>query len=105
MNSFKWERSVLTVIVAILDLQNFLIDPETIHLTALLDFDFSHIASPAEEFFYPFFLIHGILASTFEYEEHDALRIAQLHGFQAEVELPSTQGDSDIDWQIAKAWD
>ncbi|KAK9427749.1 kinase-like domain-containing protein [Lipomyces doorenjongii] len=96
-----------TLIHGDLDLQNILIDPTTLHLTALLDFDFSHIASPADEFFYSFSLVHGILTGPFEEAEMELLRAAQLHGFAKIGELPSSASgdDSPVDWEVAKIWD
>jgi hypothetical protein len=54
-----------------------LFDPATNQVTALLDFNFTSIASPADEFFYSFSSFHWILSGRFEPEENEALRLAQ----------------------------
>ncbi|KAK9320838.1 kinase-like domain-containing protein [Lipomyces orientalis] len=94
-----------TLVHGDLDLQNLLIDPTTLRITGLLDFDFSHIASSADEFFYSFPLIHGILTGPFENPEQESLRLAQLNGFSGVGETPPALGDSAIDWEVAKMWE
>jgi aminoglycoside phosphotransferase (APT) family kinase protein len=64
------------------DLQNILFDLAANPVTALLDFDFTHVASPADEFFYFSPSFYGILSGLFESEENEALRPAQLDGFK-----------------------
>jgi aminoglycoside phosphotransferase (APT) family kinase protein len=102
MTVFNAETEGLITAGVRLDLQNFLIGPTTLRLTALLDFDFSHIASSADEFSYSVFLIHGIPARPFEDAEHESIRLAQLDGFVGKDELPA---NSEIDWQVARTWD
>ncbi|KAH8678319.1 hypothetical protein BX600DRAFT_493606 [Xylariales sp. PMI_506] len=60
------------------DTHNLLFDPKTFRLTALLDFNFSHIASAADEYFYSFALIDGLLPPPGENED---LRNSVLQGF------------------------
>lgn len=60
------------------DLHNLLFDPETHRITGLLDFAFSHIASAADEYFYSFEKIQGLL---FPPGVNDTLRHNILHGF------------------------
>lgn len=52
-------NSVLTV--DILDIFNMLFDVESNRLTALLDFDFAHVATPADEYFYSMGMLGHIL--------------------------------------------
>lgn len=84
-----------------LDVENLLIDPETLQLTALLDFDFSHIASPGDEYFYSFPSFHGIVAGPFEEGEQGALTQVQLNGFK-DFKPPESQ--EEVDWNLAKTW-
>lgn len=60
---------------------NFLYDKGTMRLTALLDFDFSHIATFADEFFRSFSAGIGKFPSPRESGEPLALRKAMLTGF------------------------
>lgn len=94
-----------------IDPNNMLYDKETMTITALLDFDFSHIASPVDEYFYSFYTIHGILAS-----DHDTGKTAtqlldyQIKGFPSIIadERPDTSKDDDyvqVDWVVASTWD
>ncbi|KAF8859192.1 hypothetical protein BDZ45DRAFT_725477 [Acephala macrosclerotiorum] len=82
------------------DVENILIDPETLQLTAPLDFDFSHIASLGDEYFYSFASFHSIVASPFEGEQ-ETLRQAQLNGFE-DFKTPKSQ--EEVDWNQAKMW-
>lgn len=87
-----------------------LIDPDTLQITALLDFDFSHVSFAAEEFLYSFMFIHGLLVGPIEEDEYIALRKAQLLGFQEDIDAPQREGDKEqgqgsIDWKLAQAWD
>ena len=83
------------------DLENISFDPATNRVTALLDFDFTHIAAPVDESFYSFPSFHGILSEPFEPEENEALRLAQLDGFKS----PNpTSTNSEINWNLAQLW-
>ena len=70
-------------------------------LTALLDFNFSHIATFADEFFRSLGADIGQFPSSRESEETLALRTAMLTGFPEPLP-PSTD---DVQWPSAKAWD
>jgi hypothetical protein len=61
--------------------ENILVDPETHQITGLLDFDCSHIASQADEFFYSFMDFGGLVPGPFEGGDLEHLRNYQLHGF------------------------
>lgn len=87
-----------------LDLQNDLFDPTSNRLTAILDFDFTHIATPANEYFYSFPSIHGLLIGPLEGEEYEALRQAQLNGFITPAFIPTEGKESEINWEVAKMW-
>ncbi|MCJ1357022.1 MAG: hypothetical protein MMC33_007018 [Icmadophila ericetorum] len=95
--------------------QNLLFDKDTLSISALLDFDFSHIASPIEEYFYSFGDIHGLLCGPYEkHADHRKIREYLLHGFPSS--LPASEpipvgyepkfGDSPrIQWTTLKTWD
>jgi hypothetical protein len=97
-----------------IDPLNMLYDKETMTITALLDYDFAHIASPEDEYFYSFYTIHGTLGG-----HHDPDKAAlelldrQVNGFPSDIpdERPDNSkprkfgDDSRIDWVIASTWD
>ena len=71
-------------------------------LTAVLDFDFSHIATVADEFFRS--LGHGIGRfpdARDSDEDTKMLHTAMLEGFPASLPPPTEA----VDWTAAKAWD
>ena len=70
-------------------------------LTALLDFDFSHIATFPDEFFRSLGADIGRFASPRESGESFALRTAMLTGFPD----PLPPSNDDVQWPSAKAWD
>lgn len=70
-------------------------------LTALLDFDFCHIASFADEFFRSLCAYIGQFPSQRESGEPLALRKAMLTGFPD----PLPPSNNEVDWPSAKAWD
>lgn len=82
------------------DLQNILYDPDKIEITGLVDYDFSHVASPVDEYFYSFPSIHGILVGPFEGGEMEHLRLALLSGNVSEPAGPVEE----INWTIAETW-
>jgi Ser/Thr protein kinase RdoA (MazF antagonist) len=47
----KYTNTRQTLVHGDFDLMNFLFDPETLQITAILDYDFSHVASPLDEYF------------------------------------------------------
>lgn len=64
---------------------NVLFEPSSNHVTALLDFDFSHIASPADEYFHSFRTFGALLAGSFEQGDEGLLRTSLLQGFYGKV--------------------
>ena len=72
-------------------------------LTALLDFDFSHVATFADEFFRSLPIDIGQFPSPRESGELLALRKAMLTGFTEP--LPPTDKNGLVQWSSAKAWD
>ena len=84
-----------------LALDNFLYDKSTLRLTALLDFDFAHIATFADEFFRSLGADIGQFPSSRESEEICALREAMLTGFPD----PLPPSNDEVQWPSAKAWD
>ena len=56
-----------------IDLQNILFDQESNHLTAIQDFDFSHVASLVDEYFCFLHSIHSLLTGPLEGEEFKGL--------------------------------
>ena len=83
--------------------ENILINPPTLQITGLLDFDFSHIASPADEYFYSFPSFCGLVPGPFEDEDLQLLRRYQTEGFPS---APSTQEatSESVDWEVARLW-
>ena len=71
-------------------------------LTALLDFDFSHIATFADEFFRSLGQSIGQLPSARDSGELLALREAMLTDF-IDFQAPS-DGDGEVLWPSAKTW-
>ncbi|KAE9575029.1 hypothetical protein CGCF415_v005089 [Colletotrichum fructicola] len=81
------------------DGNNILFDEATNKLTALLDYDFGHIGSQADEYFYSFHSIHGLMIPPFTGDpEEEHLRDCLLNGFtQEDVQRKSES----IDWMTA----
>ncbi|PNP49017.1 hypothetical protein THARTR1_10228 [Trichoderma harzianum] len=83
---------------------NILFDASTLQVTALLDFDFSYVATAAEEFLGFSFanLPGGKLPGPFETGANLSFRKAMLSGFST----PSlNENNAEIQWDLAKAWD
>ncbi|KAK0757845.1 hypothetical protein N5P37_009137 [Trichoderma harzianum] len=83
---------------------NILFDANTLQMTALLDFDFSYVATAAEEFLGFSFgnISGGKLPGPFETGAHLSLRKAMLSGFTT----PFVNADaSETQWGVAAAWD
>ncbi|KAH6651534.1 hypothetical protein BKA67DRAFT_571159 [Truncatella angustata] len=66
------------------DLLNMMFDPATNTITGLLDFDFAHIASPADEFFYSFGETRGLVTAIFE-EKIEVIKLRQFLIGEAEL--------------------
>lgn len=77
-------------------------DETSNRLTGLLDFDFFHIATPADEYFYSFRTVGALLAGPFEPGDEGKLRKYLLDGFDGDV--PS-ESDGRVDWQAAVMMD
>ena len=89
------------------DLHNILFDEDTNRITALLDFDFGHIGSQADEYFYSFAAINSLLVPPFEDDaEVGALRAYLLRGFDgiARQEIANRPSEP-INWKIATMLD
>jgi hypothetical protein len=98
----------------LIDPTNMLYDKETMAITALLDFDFAHIASPVEEFFYSFYSIHGNLGGHYDVDKTTAqLLDYQINGFPRDIpgDRPDTSkprhfnDEAQVDWVVAATWD
>lgn len=87
---------------------NILFDIKSNRITPLLDYDFSCIQHPSYEFLCSF---SGGLGGQFrarsavEGSEQTALMNAKLRGFPSPLPTLAHQGDGEIDWQTAKAWE
>ncbi|KAH8892933.1 hypothetical protein GQ53DRAFT_685467 [Thozetella sp. PMI_491] len=114
-----------TLIHGDFDLINMMFDPATNTITGLLDFDFAHIAGPADELFYSFAEIHGLMLPIFE-DRDDLVKLRRFLIGEADLPLPapaiapaSSLGPSDegevqpaepakkeqgTDWAIAAKW-
>ncbi|KAJ5699195.1 hypothetical protein N7493_012103 [Penicillium malachiteum] len=86
-----------------ISLENVLFDPETLKVTALLDYDFTQIASPADEYFYSFLQFHGLVIGPLEDAEMENLRLALLNGFK-DKSLYDAAAEGHIDWKTAEMW-
>ncbi|KAI8167012.1 hypothetical protein K4K49_011180 [Colletotrichum sp. SAR 10_70] len=81
------------------DGNNILFDEATNKLTALLDYDFGHIGSQADEYFYSFPSIHGLLIPPFTGNpEEEHLRNCLLNGF---TKVDVQRKSDSIDWMTA----
>ncbi|KAK2758250.1 hypothetical protein FQN54_004095 [Arachnomyces sp. PD_36] len=85
-----------------LDTFNMLFDPKSNRLTALLDFDLAHIATPADEYFYSFRTVGALLVGPFEEGEYGQLRQYLLDGFDGTI---PTQIGGKVDFEIAQMMD
>ncbi|KAJ5711572.1 hypothetical protein N7488_005728 [Penicillium malachiteum] len=89
------------------DIKNLLFDPETLKVTALLDYDFTQIASPADEYFYSFMQFHGLVIGPLELgdagAEMESLRLALLNGFKDKSSYDAA-AEGHIDWKTAEMW-
>jgi hypothetical protein len=83
--------------------ENILVDPKTLQITGLLDFDFSHIAAPADEFLYSFMDLGGLVPGPFEDEALQCLRRFQLGQGPDNISSVETD-DSPVNWTLAIAW-
>lgn len=83
--------------------ESILIHPETHQITGLLDFDFSHIASKADEFFYSFMEFGGLVPGPFEGDDLDRLREYQIQGFPDSTPLEKAE-NAPIDLDTARLW-
>ncbi|KAH8428169.1 phosphotransferase family protein [Aspergillus melleus] len=89
-----------------------LYNPETLQITALLDYGLSHVGIPAMEFLYSFAGFSGSLTAPFD-RETERLRHAMLHGFPEipPISQPMRLGPDmfgsgrNIQWGLAKAWE
>ncbi|KAI1817528.1 kinase-like domain-containing protein [Poronia punctata] len=92
---------------------NFLYDPPTNRLTALLDFDFSTITHPAHEYLRSLHDVGGQIigykgSTTPEHFEAMALQKAQITGiFPSPLPTPLESKDRrhHVDWELAKVWE
>lgn len=77
--------------------------PKTLRMTAILDFEWAHVASVADKFFRSFADIGGQFPGPYSKQpEQLALRRALLDGFSSP--LPSSEPDFQW-WEVTKAWD
>jgi hypothetical protein len=81
--------------VSISDLHNLLFNVDTYRLTGLLNFSFSHVASAADEYFYSFEKIQGLVIPP---GADDVLRQYLLYGPDTTVNRQLTDEDT---WEIA----
>ncbi|KAH0286073.1 hypothetical protein M436DRAFT_60238 [Aureobasidium namibiae CBS 147.97] len=98
-----FENMRSTLVHGDISAENILIDPETHQITGLLDFDFSHVASEADEFFYSFMDFGGLVPCPFEGDELDRLREYQIQGFPDSTPLGKVE-DPPIDLDMARLW-
>ncbi|KAI5865344.1 hypothetical protein GGS23DRAFT_618394 [Durotheca rogersii] len=86
------------------DTFNMLFNPSSNRVTALLDFDFSHVTSPADEYFYSLRTFGALLIGPFEDGDEGLLRTCLLEGFGGKV--PSEpDGKGRANWTVAVMMD
>jgi hypothetical protein len=83
--------------------ENILINPETHQITGLLDLDFSHIASQADEFFYSFMDFGGLVPGPFEGGDLVRLRDYQIQGFPDSASFKDVE-NGQVNWDMARLW-
>ncbi|KAI0202967.1 hypothetical protein F4808DRAFT_458198 [Astrocystis sublimbata] len=89
-----------------LDTYNMLVDPISSKLTAILDFELSHIASPAEEYFYSLTNLGSMLAGPFDDNADEILlRKCLLEGFDKVDDTSSDDEGGKINWIAARITD
>lgn len=76
-----------------------LFDRSTNRITALLDYDFGHVSSQADEYFYSLSCVHGLVVPPFWPEEDiDAMRNYLIHGWDEKVIEKTSEA---VDWSLA----
>ncbi|EHL03113.1 hypothetical protein M7I_0805 [Glarea lozoyensis 74030] len=106
-HEIKWDQKVViensvarqTLVHGDFNTFNMLFDPSSNLLTALLDFDLSHIATPADEYFYSFRTLGALLAGPFEPGDEGQLRQYLLYG-----NVPAQNGTK-VDFEVAQMMD
>lgn len=92
-------RSVSLYLLNVLDIHNILYDPETNDITAVLDFQFSHVASAGDEYFYSLDRIQGLVSPPVQSGSKMLLREYLLHGF--EEDAAEHEDEDMVDWKVA----
>lgn len=82
------------------DIFNMLFDVESNRLTALLDFDFSHVATPADEYFYSMGLLGHILLGPLEEGPMQQWVKCLLNG--CDGNMPTAEESADVAWGTMK---
>jgi hypothetical protein len=94
----------MTRLTRFIDTYNLLVDSVSGNLTAVLDFELSHVASPAEEYFYSLTNLRSMLASSFDNNlDEILLRKCLLEGFD-KINFSSDVGGK-INWMAAHITD
>lgn len=73
------------------DLHNILFDKSSLTITALLDFEFAHIASPIDEYLYSFQSLNAILVGPYEKGDMGQLQQYLLTGIKPEKLPPNSR--------------
>lgn len=92
-------QSVSLQVLNVTDIHNILYNPETNDITAVLDFQFSHIASAADEYFYSFDRIQGLVSPPVQSGNKKPLREYLLHGFGENA--AEHENKDVVDWKVA----
>lgn len=80
-------------------MMNFLYDPETSRITALVDWSFSHVASLSDEYFYSFPELFHIVEPEDPMSPTNTIRQAILHGLDA-VTNEDKAATTTADWTL-----
>lgn len=78
-----------------------LFDPETSRITAIIDYDFGHIGSEADEYLYSLSQLHFLVVPPFEADENiDFMRRQLLQGWKHGEAAARPKCES-VDWKLA----
>jgi hypothetical protein len=95
-------------------LDHFLVDPQTLTITAFLDYDMSHIAHPIHEFFHSFYDLCSFPPGPYVNNPQNlVMHRALLYGFPDPLPEPAKGGKTaspkygsgaGIDWKLSHMW-
>ncbi|THV64175.1 hypothetical protein D6D28_10105 [Aureobasidium pullulans] len=100
----EYAQSPRAIVHSDFTMNNVLVDPATKRISALVDFDWSFVGSPGDEFLRSFFDLGGIPGPDSEGEEL-TIRQAILHGFEPEHVFNGPLGQLQAWYQALEKYD